>query len=348
MNPEAFEQRVRSELESHRKRFPAMQPQDAVKFVFQALLGVGHLLDERDAVADYIDREMRALTPDPGEPLFERLSPAWCRLNLRRAAAEGLTPDMIAGMMLVSSCAPPFAREDVLRLCETLVPGADELGKIADEAWLPSHSPAYRAAYHPAYRVVSADWMALAEALPAIARAQAGTDRLLVTLDGPCASGKTTLARSLAQMLRAPVVHTDEFVIPHARKSPERLAIPGGNCDAERLAAEVLSPWKRGEPVRFRRYDCRADAMLLAESMPPARALILEGSYCNVPALRAFADVRLFLDVPWPVREARLRARETSGYLQSFYDRWIPLENAYFTAYGLPDAGCAVIRLPET
>ena len=59
--------------------------------------------------------------------------------------------------------------------------------------------------------------------------------RLFITLDGPCASGKTTLARALAQELNAFVVHTDDFVVPHAQKTPERLAIPGGNCDAERL-----------------------------------------------------------------------------------------------------------------
>ena len=58
----------------------------------------------------------------------------------------------------------------------------------------------------------------------------------LVTIDGPCASGKTTLAEQLAEMLPAAVIHTDDYVVPHALKTAERLAIPGGNCDAERLA----------------------------------------------------------------------------------------------------------------
>ena len=57
----------------------------------------------------------------------------------------------------------------------------------------------------------------------------------LVTIDGPCASGKTTLADRLAEMLPAAVVHTDDYVVPHTLKTAERLAVPGGNCDADRL-----------------------------------------------------------------------------------------------------------------
>ena len=44
------------------------------------------------------------------------------------------------------------------------------------------------------------------------------------------------------------------------------------------------------------------------------------------------------------VREARLRKRESPVFLRGFYERWIPLENAYFEAYGLPDEACTVIR----
>jgi len=163
---------------------------------------------------------------------------------------------------------------------------------------------------------------------------------LLITLDGPCASGKSTLARELARALPAQVVHTDDFVIPHALKTPERLAVPGGNCDAERLEKEVLSPFKAGLPVRYRRYDCKKAALQPEEDLPDTRILILEGSYCNLPALRKYADVRLFLSVPWEIRETRLRDRESAASLQRFQDLWIPLENAYFEAYHLPDEGC--------
>ena len=77
--------------------------------------------------------------------------------------------------------------------------------------------------------------------------------RVLITLDGPCASGKTTLAGRLAKALHAAVLHTDHFVVPHERKTAERLRVPGGNCDWERLTSEVLIPWKGGRAGTFRR-----------------------------------------------------------------------------------------------
>ncbi|MBR3018094.1 MAG: hypothetical protein IKH57_13640 [Clostridia bacterium] len=169
----------------------------------------------------------------------------------------------------------------------------------------------------------------------------------LITIDGPCASGKTTFAEKLSLLLHAPVIHTDDFVIPHQQKTPARLSIPGGNCDAERLVAEVLKPWKEGQPVRFRRYDCRKGRLLPGEELPDTQLLILEGSYCNLPVIRKYADVRLFLDTPENVRMERLRVRESEESLQRFFEMWIPLEKAYFTAYGLPDEGCVCIPWRE-
>ena len=168
--------------------------------------------------------------------------------------------------------------------------------------------------------------------------------RLLITIDGPCASGKTTLAQRLAEAVQAQVAHTDDFVVPHAQKTAERLARPGGNCDAERLVGEVVEPFKRGAPVKYRRYDCSADCLTPEEALPSGNILILEGSYCNLPVIRAYADLRLFVDTPEEIRMERLRKRETPESLRRFQEKWIPLENAYFEAYHLPDDGCIILQ----
>jgi len=47
--------------------------------------------------------------------------------------------------------------------------------------------------------------------------------------------------------------------------------------------------------------------------------------------------------VPREARESRLRERESPESLKRFYDRWIPLEEAYFAAYDLPDPDCILI-----
>ena len=169
-------------------------------------------------------------------------------------------------------------------------------------------------------------------------------ERILITLDGHCASGKTTLAGELAKALGAAVLHTDDFVVPHSRKTPERLAVPGGNCDWERLTSEAISPWKEGLSPLYRRYDCRNDCLLPPERIAHDRLLILEGSYCNLPGIRQYADLRLFLVTSEAERMERLRRRESPESLQRFFEKWIPLENAYFQAYALPDNVCVLVR----
>ena len=187
----------------------------------------------------------------------------------------------------------------------------------------------------------------LQEVLEILSERKKTSTRLFVTLDGPCATGKTTLARQLAEACQGQVIHTDDFVIPHARKTPEQLAIPGGNCDVDRLVREVVLPYTQGRPVRYRRYDFRADRLLPAEPLAETGLLILEGSYCNLPPIRERADLRLFLTASRETRVARLRKRESPASLQRFFDLWIPLEDAYFDAFHLPDEGCLLLRSSE-
>jgi len=168
-------------------------------------------------------------------------------------------------------------------------------------------------------------------------------ERILLTIDGPCGSGKSTLAGELAAALSVPVVHMDDFVIPHAQKTPERLAQPGGNADADRLLAEVLRPWLAGESGVIRPYLCHEDRFGPAQPLPDSRLLILEGTYCNLPAIAEHAALRLFLTIGPEHQQRRLLQRVGAERLAAFNQRWIPLENAYFGAFALPDAGCLVL-----
>lgn len=168
-------------------------------------------------------------------------------------------------------------------------------------------------------------------------------ERILVTIDGPCGSGKSTLAAALGEELAAPVVHMDDYVIPHAQKTAERLAIPGGNADLERLLAEVIRPWLAGKPAVVRPYLCHEDRFGDAAPLPDSRLLILEGTYCNLPAIAEYAALRLFLTIGPEDQQKRLRQRVGDERLAAFNTRWIPLENAYFAAYHLPDEGCLLI-----
>lgn len=166
--------------------------------------------------------------------------------------------------------------------------------------------------------------------------------RLLIALDGPCGSGKTTLADLLCRMLACPCVHMDDFHMPHARKTPERMAQPGGNSDRERLMTEVLLPWREGRTVTYRPYDCAADAPGAPITLPAGRVLVLEGSYAHHPDLARLTDVSVFVRVEREEQLRRIAARSPEK-LQQFIDRWIPLEDSYFRAFHLPAPGSVVL-----
>ncbi len=183
--------------------------------------------------------------------------------------------------------------------------------------------------------------MSLQKILDSIAALPA--ERLLITIDGPCGSGKSTLAAALAAEVGALVIHMDDYVVPHVHKTPERLAVPGGNADVERLLSEVIAPWLAGKEAFCRPYLCHEDRFGEAVPVPAGRLLILEGSYSNLPAIAEKASLRVFLTIDPEMQQQRLRHRVGSDMLTAFNSRWIPLENAYFAAFGLPDAGCLVL-----
>lgn len=153
----------------------------------------------------------------------------------------------------------------------------------------------------------------------------------IIAIDGPAGAGKSTLAEQLRQLfVDAEVYHMDDFFLTPDLRTPERLARPGENVDHERFLNEVLLPLRRGKPFAYRRYDCQTGEFS-PRSGEPARLAIVEGSYSLHPSLRAYYDLKIFLDVDPQEQERRIRARSSEQMAQRFFTEWIPLEEAYFT-----------------
>ena len=58
---------------------------------------------------------------------------------------------------------------------------------------------------------------------------------VLIAIDGPAASGKTTLAARLEKRYGADVLHMDDYFLQPHQRTPDRYAEPGGNVDRERF-----------------------------------------------------------------------------------------------------------------
>lgn len=166
-----------------------------------------------------------------------------------------------------------------------------------------------------------------------IERVYTERERVFVAIDGPCTSGKTTLATVLQRRFGGNVLHMDDFFLRPEQRTPERFAEPGGNVDRERFEDEVLAPLAAGKIAQYRPWDCHTGDFAASRNVEPARLTIVEGSYSMHPALRGYYDLMICLTIDSGEQLRRLEARNPR-MLQRFIDEWIPLENRYFEQTG--------------
>ena len=153
-------------LREHAKRYPLMQPCDAVKLIYQNEFGGGHLIRDEQACLNYLRREYADLEKDPTAPMYEDIGNGIVRVNLgavREEALEQLGQDFIASAAKHKGTLDSFLNKlEVLHKLTTA--GVFSFDLDALNAYLSeykaagypavSHSPEYRQAYNPAYRVI--------------------------------------------------------------------------------------------------------------------------------------------------------------------------------------------------
>lgn len=339
-----MEEDLRETLTAHAGKYPAMTPQDGVKLIYQNEFGGGHLIADPVRSLERLRAEWAAVSRDSSAPLAEDIGNGMVRIDLggldpAEYPLEALNRDFVRSAELHRGSMDAFLEKlDVLR--ELAEKGAfgfsareleDYLSPYLESGCPPvSHSGVYRAAYHPAYRVVlrSACLPLLVREVRALSEKQG---RVIVALDGRCASGKTTLAAQLEERQGWSVVHMDHFFLRPEQRSRSRYAQPGGNIDHERFLEEVLLPLRRGEGPVYQPFDCRTQTLRDPLPFAPGPVVLVEGSYACHPALWDYYDVRAFLTVDPAVQMERIAAREGEAYAQVFREKWIPLEERYFS-----------------
>lgn len=314
----------------HAARYPEMTAQDYIKLAYQSEFGGGHLIADRDAALNYLIEEMKT-APKPAIE-SERIGGLFARLYI---PAEGLRPETVLGLFL-ETCAPfgnMIGLNSKLKLLEKRFP---EEVRAYREAGCPAmrHSEAYRKAYSPAYRLVPENALRFLPLFRAIDRLLEEKPFVRIAIEGQCASGKSTLGELLARVYGANLFHMDDYFLPFARKTPERLAEPGGNVDYERFYEEIASR-PAGESVTWRRFDCSDQALEAPETTEPTRLTIVEGSYSMHPALQSPWDLSVFLSIDPARQSGRILGRNGEEMHEIFIRSWIPMENTYFDAFGI-------------
>lgn len=157
-------------LLAHAKRYPQMQPTDAVKLIYQNEFGGGHLIRDVQACLNYLRREYESIEKDAAAPLYEYIGNGIVRVNLaavKEADLERLGQAFIRSAAEHKGNLNSF-QEKLTVLYAVTAKGAFSFGTEVLQRYLTqyekagfpavSHSPEYREAYKPAYRIISCQY----------------------------------------------------------------------------------------------------------------------------------------------------------------------------------------------
>ena len=155
--------------------------------------------------------------------------------------------------------------------------------------------------------------------------------KLVIAIDGRCGGGKSSLGAMLTEEVDCSLFHMDDFFLPPRMKTKERLAQPGGNVHYERFEEEILKSLKNDEPAVYRKYLCNKGELSQPIKVEPKNLTIVEGSYSLHPTLGDYYDYKIFITIDHKVQHERILKRNGEEKLQDFINKWIPLEEHYFT-----------------
>jgi len=344
---------------------PSMQPQDVIKLCYQAAFGAEHLLEDFARVKEYFDAEFLKIA-ERDESLYEPISNDVYRVNMAAWKKAGLPKEWLFNLFVLSARVRHEDGESSFRDYLTQVEGLPFCNNewreyirldMQDGIKAIHHSEDYRENEKPAYRVISGEYIRLIPIFEIMAKyfrqtqsailMAGGTDfelfSYIIAIDGRAASGKTTMASQLAEVLGAGVIHMDDFFLPEELRTPERFAKHGGNVHHERFIQEVLPFLKSADAFSYKVYDCKQMDFNGNRDVAQSNWRIIEGAYSCHPVLGDYMDFKIFSDVSPKEQQARIKKRNGPQIAEEYTAKWIPLEESYLKAYQIKENACVFV-----
>jgi uridine kinase len=344
---------MRNILINHYKKYPAAEIQDMVKLIYQNEFACRHIItDEAHNLKrlgeEYALLKKHQLLSDPdNDLLFEYIGNGLSRLHLRFLPLDSVNLKTINRFVIVTASVcngSVKSFEEKLKLlyqcCEeqelAFAPGKLQafIKAYRKKGFPPiSHSKAYRDAYFPSYRIVSAyfgEFFELFCRIDQLMNNRDSKDVIIVAIDGNCGAGKSRLAWLLGKVYDCNIFHMDDFFLRPSQRTRKRLYETGGNVDYERFLEEVIKGIHSGEKFQYRAYNCETNTFDEPVTVLPSRLNIIEGSYSMHPKLINNYDLKIFLQISEQEQINRISNRNGSKMLKKFINEWIPKENKYF------------------
>lgn len=159
----------------------------------------------------------------------------------------------------------------------------------------------------------------------------------VISIDGPAASGKTTLGNQLSDITKSSIIHMDDFFLIEELRTSERLNEAGGNVHYERFKDEVIDQLRLKKDFTYNRFDCKTMTFSEKKMIPYTPLIIVEGSYSRHPYFGEYYDLSVFCQVDESEQKQRIIKRNGLDRLKDFEERWIPMEEKYAEAFKIKE-----------
>lgn len=335
-------------LMEHSKKYKMMQPDDAIKLLYQNEFGGGHIITDLAGSLSFLTREYESVKQTEALPFCEDIGNGLVRFYLNGIPKESL--NTVNSIFVKSAeCVKGNKQEFInkLRLLKRMTErgempfSSDEFSHALKEYEsqgypMISHSEIYRKEYLPSYRVVLKKYTDFLPLIFAIDSIIAEKGSVVLAVDGKCGSGKTTLANLLSTIFSCAIISMDDFFLPPELRTSERLSEVGGNVHYERFMKEVIPYLKKRQAFTYRAFDCGKMNYGTGVKIEPLPLIIVEGSYCLHPKFDGAYDITAFLSCDEEAQMKRLYLRNNDGELiLRFKNEWIPMENKYELSFGI-------------
>lgn len=303
-------------IDWHIKKYKYMEKQDLHKLIYQSQFGNNHLISDVDSVKNYLYEEFNSLD-DRFEDLYEHIG-NYVRINLRTYKKYNLDINYLLNAFI--------------QTYNTKFNFPNEYDKLLNEYHLIglnfplSHSKTYKDNYAPAYRLIHKSFLNDDLIKTQVYNYIDNVNKpVIISIEGKCASGKSTIADFIKNNFKATIIHMDDFFLPIKRKTKARLDEIGGNIDYE-LVRETLLNIKNKNISRYKVFDCSKQEYYDKEFISSG-IIILEGVYSYHKFFRDLIDKLIYIDTDYNIRVERLKARPN---FNRYINEWIPLEDRYF------------------
>ena len=160
-------------------------------------------------------------------------------------------------------------------------------------------------------------------------------EQIIVSIDGPAGSGKTTLASKLNGF----VFHMDDFYNPD-KSQKENISI-GSNIDIKRFKQEVLEQLKNNiKEFKYSIYSCKNNTFTKQDYIYN-NIIIIEGVYSNLDCFKDYIDYRIYCDIDKSTQLERLKQRPN---FIDFINIWLPKEEKYFNELDIKSSANLIIK----